>query len=215
MKKKTWEGINELLYRRKRNFKNITKLTDRGNIVMEASQIPNILNKHFASVGTRLASKFPFPHKHDLRKCISPLSSFLFEQVFPDEICSEILSIPNDKSYGLYSSPTKLLKRSSSIIAPVLSELLNISIKSGSYPPKLKIAKITPIFKSDDESDANNYRLISLLSNFNRIFEKIMYKRMTSYNEQQNLLYPPQYGFRKGHSTQHAILDILMAFKLI
>ena len=53
--KKTWEGINELLYRRKRNFKNITQLKDRGNIVKEASQIPNILNKHFASVGTRLA----------------------------------------------------------------------------------------------------------------------------------------------------------------
>ena len=210
--KKTWEGINELLYRRKRNFKNITQLKDRGNIVKEASQIPNILNKHFASVGTRLASKLPPSPKHHLdyiSKCISPLSSFLFEQVFPDEIRSEILSIPNDKSHGLYSSPTNLLKLSSSIIAPVLSELLNMSIKSGSYPSKLKIGKITPIFKSDDESDANNYRPISLLSNFNRIFEKIMYKRMTSYIEQHDLLYPSQYGFRKGHSTQHAILDII------
>ena len=84
-----------------------------------------------------------------------------------------------------------------------------MSIKSGSYPSKLKIGKITPIFKSDDESDANNYRPISLLSNFNRIFEKIMYKRMTSYIEQHDLLYPSQYGFRKGHSTQHAILDII------
>ena len=40
--KKAWEGINELLYRRKRNFKNITQLKDRRNIVKEASQIPNI-----------------------------------------------------------------------------------------------------------------------------------------------------------------------------
>ena len=124
--KKTWEGINELLYRRKRNFKNITQLKDRGNIVKEASQIPNILNKHFASVGTRLASKLPPSPKHHLdyvSKCISPLSSFFFEQVFPVEVRSEILSIPNDKSYGLYSSPNKLLKLSPSVIAPVLSEL--------------------------------------------------------------------------------------------
>jgi len=180
--------------------------------VKEASQIPNILNKHFASVGTRLGSKLPSPHEHPLdyvSKCISPVSFLLFEHVFPDEIRSEILSIPNDKSYGLYSSPTKLLKLSSSIIAPVLSELLNISIKSGSYPSKLKIAKIMPIFKSDDESDANNYRPISLLSNFNRIFEEIMCKRMTSYIEQHNLLYQSQDGFRKGHSTQHAMLDII------
>ena len=137
------------------------------------------------------------------------LSSFLFEEVFPDEIRSEILSIPNDKSYGLYSSPIKLLKLSSFIIAPVPSELLNLSIKSANYPSKLKIAKITPIFKCDDEADANNYRPISLLSNFNRIFEKIMYKRMTSYIEKHNLLYPSQYRFRKEHSTQHAILDII------
>ena len=159
-----------------------------------------------------LNSKLPPSPKHHLdyvSKCISPLLSFLFEQVFPDEIRSEILSIPNDKSYGLYSSPTNLLKLSSSIIAPVLSELLNMSIKSGSYPSKLKIGKITPIFKSDDESDANNYRPIPLLSNFNRIFEKIMCKRMTSYIEQHDLLYPSQYGFRKGHSTQHAMLDII------
>ena len=82
-------------------------------------------------------------------------------------------------------------------------------LKSGPHPSKLKIAKMRPIFKSDDESDANNYRPISLLSNFNRIFEKIMYKRMTSCIEQHNLLYPCQYGFRKGHSIQHAILDII------
>lgn len=71
------------------------------------------------------------------------LSSFLFEEVFPDEIRSEILSIPNDKSYGLYSSPIKLLKLSSFIIAPVPSELLNLSIKSANYPSKLKIANLT------------------------------------------------------------------------
>ena len=216
--KKTWEGINEVLYRRKRNFKNITKLKDKGKIVKEASQIPNILNKHFASVGTRLASKLPPPPKHHLdyvSKCISPLSSFLFEHVFPDEIRSEILSIPNDKSYGLYSSPTKLLKLSSSIIAPVLSELLNISNKSGSYPSKLKIAKITPIFKSDDESDANNYRPISILSNFNRIFEKIMYKRMTSYLG--NIIYyiRPNTVSVKDIPPNMQYWTSLMTFKLI
>ena len=82
--KKTWEGINELRYRRKRNFINITKVKDKGKIV-KASQIPNILNKHFASVGTRLVSKLPSPPKHHLdyvSKCISPLSSFFLNRFF-------------------------------------------------------------------------------------------------------------------------------------
>jgi len=65
----------------------------------------------------------------------------------------------------------------------------------------------------DDDSDVNNYRPITLLSNFNRIFEKLVSKRMESFIEQNNLLTPSQYGFRKAHSTQHAILDILNAIQ--
>ena len=71
------------------------------------------------------------------------------------------------------------------------------------------MAKIIPVYKSEDEADANNYRPISLLSNFNRIFEKVVYKRMINYIDKHDLLYSSQYGFRKGHSTQHGILDIV------
>ena len=81
--------------------------------------------------------------------------------VLPEELRSKILLVPNDKSYGLYFSPNKLLKCSSAIIAPVLSEMLDTSIRLGTYLSKLKIAKITPVFKSDDDTDANNYRPIS------------------------------------------------------
>ena len=60
---------------------------------------------------------------------------------------------------------TKLLKCSSAVITPVLTEILNTSIKLRTYPSKLKITKITPVFKSDDDTDAKNYGPISLLSN--------------------------------------------------
>ena len=71
------------------------------------------------------------------------------------------------------------------------------------------MAKIIPIFKTDDDTDPSNYRPISLLSNFNRIFEKLIFKRMESFIAQHNMLSPSQYGFRKTLSTQHAILDIV------
>ena len=93
--------------------------------------------------------------------------------------------------------------------ALVLTDILNTSIRLGTYPSKLKMAKITPVFKGNDDTDANNYRPISLLSSFNRVFEKIIYKRLTSYIEKYDLLNSSQYGFHKGYSTQHAILDIV------
>ena len=75
------------------------------------------------------------------------------------------------------------------------------------------MAKVIPIFKSDDETDPNNYRLISLLSCFNRIFEKLVFKRLKSFIDERKIISSLQYGFRQGHSTEHAILDIVNAIQ--
>ena len=75
------------------------------------------------------------------------------------------------------------------------------------------MARVIPIFKADDDSDPNNYRPFSLLSNINQLFEKLMCKRMKLFIEKMNILSPSQYGFRQGHSTEHAILDIINAIQ--
>ena len=120
---------------------------------------------------------------------------------------SFILPIPRNTSSGLYSCPTQLLKHSCDIISPVLTNFLNKSVSLGAYPSKLKMSEVIPVYKSDDETDACNYRPISLLSNFNRIFEYIMYNRMNIFIHQ--LLSSSQYDFRQAHSTEHAILDMV------
>ena len=86
---------------------------------------------------------------------------------------------------------------------------MNNSVSQGVYPSKLKHAKVIPVHKSDDETDPGNYRPISLLSNFNRIFEKVMFKRLKLFLDQNDILFRSQYGFRDKYSTQHAILDIV------
>ena len=79
----------------------------------------------------------------------------------------------------------------------------------GIHPPKLKHAKVVPVYKSDDDTEPGNYRPISLLSVFNRIFEKVMYNRLIAYVEKNYLLYKSQYGFCKKHSCHHALLEIV------
>lgn len=61
--------------------------------------------------------------------------------------------------------------------------------------------------KSDDPTDPGNYRPISLLSIFNRIFEKLMYRRLKAFIDKNTVLFKGQYGFREKYSTQHAILE--------
>ena len=71
--------------------------------------------------------------------------------------------------------------------------MTNLSISTGVYPKKLKIAKIIPIFKLDDNNDSNKYRPISLPTNFNRIFEKQIFNRMASFIEKKKICFLPLY----------------------
>ena len=186
-------------------------------LVHEPSKIANILNSHFASCGHRLAAKLPHSEKHFsefLGKTRNPklqmqYGSFAFLPVEPIEVEQELFALPSNKSFGLYSCPIRILKCAKHILSTPLAKIINTSIQRGSYPKKLKIRKIIPVFKAEDETEPNNYRPISLLSIFNKIFEKLIYKRLKSYLDKYNVISPSQYGFRERHSTEHAILDII------
>ena len=82
-------------------------------------------------------------------------------------------------------------------------------MQEGFFPSKLKQAKVIPVYKSDDETDPGNYRPISLLSIFNRIFEKLMYRQLKNFLDKNDILFKSQYGFREKHSTRHAVIDIV------
>ena len=67
---------------------------------------------------------------------------------------------------------------------------------------------MTPLFKSGDRSDGDNFRPITLLTLINKIFEKLIHKRMVAFTNTHNILSNSQYGFRKGHSTYHAVTHL-------
>ena len=82
----------------------------------------------------------------------------------------EILSIPNNKSHGRCSCPTQLLKCYCDIVSPVLANFLKKSISLGAYPSKLKMSKILPLYKANDELQTS-FTIVKLKHNF----EKRMY----------------------------------------
>ena len=67
---------------------------------------------------------------------------------------------------------------------------------------------IIPTFKKNDPLLCNNYRPISLLSNIGKLIEKLIYKRLYAFLEQNECLYTNQFGFRNLHSTNHALVNI-------
>ena len=87
--------------------------------------------------------------------------------------------------------------------------VFNLSIVKGIFPDDLKIARVTPVFKGGDEKDLENYRPISVLPCFSKILERIMYNRLYNHLIKNNILYSKQFGFQKGHSTEHAIIQLI------
>ena len=96
----------------------------------------------------------------------SPITSFAFDLAIPDEVKQEISRIPNGKSHGVYSCPTKILKASVHINV----RIINVSIRTGVYPKNLKMAKIIRVFKADeDNTGAKKYRGILFVIHFLRM----------------------------------------------
>lgn len=91
------------------------------------------------------------------------------------------------------------------MLKPLL-HLCNLSILNGVFPNELKIAKVIPIFKSGNVIDIANYRPVSVLPAFSKLFERIMYNRLIDFINKNNLLYKYQFGFRSNHSTAMALL---------
>ena len=175
-----------------------------------------IVNNYFCTIGEELANKFKNSDNNEFKKYLgNPCQqSVLLSGVTEDEIMKEINNLEQNKSPGQDEFTSKFLKISANMIVPTLCEIFNLSIKTGEYPDPLKIAKVIPIFKKGDPSLASNYRPISVLSCINKIFEKILFRRLYNFLEKYNILYEFQFGFRQGHSTEHALVEIIDKIKL-
>ena len=125
-----------------------------------------------------------------------------------DEVSLIIDQLKNNKAVRYNDVETKFIKYGKFIIAPIISELFNVCAINGVFPNCLKIAEVIPIFKKGDKNNLTNYRPISLLSQFDKIIEKMIFSRLYSYVESNQLLSNKQFGFRPNSSTSYAISSI-------
>ena len=140
---------------------------------------------------------------------INPLANSF--EIYPCdkyEIGSLIKQMQDNKSLGPNSIPTSILKLIQNEISIPLSHIFNLSFLSGTHPENLRVSITTPIYKKGSRLTACNYRPISLLSNLNKILEKLMFSRVYKFLEKYKCIYELQFGFRERHSTNHALINI-------
>ena len=113
-------------------------------------------------------------------------------------------SLKPKTSTGVDCISNKLLKYVRNVISEPLTIIINQMLNMGVFPDLLKISKVIPIYKKEDDTMFSNYRPISLLPSISKIFEKVILEQLTTYLIINNLIHKHQYGFRKNHSTEYA-----------
>ncbi len=219
-----WKGIRSLVNIKASKLSSIKLLNENENVVSDPKIISNVFNSYFSTIGPEIERKIPtvpgsfkdyFNRKGENGKLlINPSNaSFFLLPTVPGEIEDLIDDLDVKKSTGPNSIPVFILKILKPFFSFWLSKLINLSFKLGIFPDILKIAKVTPLHKKECKLNFRNYRPISLLSVFSKIFEKTMYTRIYSYLVKNNLIFEKQFGFRSNYSTNHALISITERIK--
>ena len=138
-------------------------------------------------------------------QCRSNLPAF--RNVTSDEIKRFILSAPS-KTCILDSCPTGLLKECVDEVSPFIAHMVNESFEQGYVPRKMKEAIVTPIPKKPNKIEFANFRPISNLPFLSKLMERIAVNQLSQYCESNSLEEPYQSAYRRGFSTETALLKI-------
>ena len=138
-------------------------------------------------------------------------STFHFRKTSCNVVEKIIGNLNIKKSCQQEDIATKIIKLNKDLIAKFIAENFNSCIQAGEFPSELKHADIVPIHKKKDKCDKSNYRPVSILSNYSKVYEKLIYNQLYQYFE--NILFPSQCGFGKGYSTQHCLFVLTEKFK--
>ena len=206
---KVWQGIKEIIHINKKSNQTIKNISVDGKLTSDRKTIADTFNRYFCSIPQKIENEIPATNTTPYQYLNNPImNSFYLNPTTPSEIESQIKCLKNNKSSGPLSIPTKLFKEFKKSLSKPLSELVNLTFTEGKFPTAIKLGMIVPVYKRGEKSDTNNYRPISLLSNISKIIEKVMYTRLYSFLENNNILYKYQFGFRNNHSTNHALIEI-------
>jgi len=207
--KKTWSIMKEALNINSNPHK-IQKIISDGSSTSNPTEIAACFNKFFADAGKKVAQNLP-------PSSVTP-ESFLPQKNHPEfrygltsplEICDLLKAFEPKKSNDTSNISMHLLKFVATEISTPLSHLFNLSLTSGTFPEKLKLSRVVPIYKSGKSDICDNYRPVGLQCNISKILEKFVYHKLTNHIELNKIIHPNQFGFQHGKNTEHNLTQVM------
>jgi Reverse transcriptase (RNA-dependent DNA polymerase) len=201
--KDTWQTINTIIGKKKK------------------ASVDEVISKHFGSrypndyISNKFADTFidevsQINHECDITTLPQKSEreanqSMYMQSVSPEFVKNVILSMDQCKQPGIDKIRVKDLHLLAKPISVILAKLINLCIKTGVMPAKLKVSKIRPVYKKGDHTKFGNYRPIAIMSFIEKIIERCIAIKLTEYLEQFKIINPLQFGFQKGKSTANLL----------
>ena len=223
--KNFWRQVKPFFSDKTSTTSSIT-LVESNNIISDSDKCAEVMNNFFSDVAIKLdidrdlyTKKGIYtgdPVKKSIEKYKNhpsilklnaedfKLAIFEFTHISVSTTREVILNTDTSKAYQIDNIPPKLIRENEDICSFVVFSDVNRCIETGKFPDNLKKADITPSFKKGDRLSKDNYRPISILSTFSKIYEKILYQQIYEYFNKIFSKY--LCGFRKGETTQHCLL---------
>ena len=208
--KQTWKLVNEVISRKKKDTVSSTEFKKDNERITDKREIVNRFNEYFVNVGANLAKKITATNL----SFISYLKGHYMDSMFLTPVCEreikkELENLDPSKSCGHDNIMPKVVKQLATELSEPLSHIINLTFSTGKIPVDFKTSIVIPVYKSGDSCEFNNYRPISLLPCFSKILEKMRYKRLLNHLNKICLLSEHQFGFRRNHSTNFALIDLI------
>ena len=203
--KKSWQVINQITQR------TVSKETTEPD-KMNQDKADNF-NKYFATVGEEIQKNLK---KEFQAESFEGLQGFDFQLETKASIDKIIDQIRGDVAIGHDEIGARIIKDGKPTLAPILTQLVNLSYELKTFPKCMKIAAIKALHKKEDKNDFSNYRPISILPTMSKVFERSATQQLAKYLENNNIISPSQHAYRKGHSTVTCLFEVVnQLYKLI
>jgi hypothetical protein len=191
-------------------WRSVDDLLGRGRLPASSAIDVEALSRYFTEKVEKVRSSTSDAPPPTFSHNRSGVSFSTFSPVNVDDVIIAVRRLP-DKSSAADPMPTAVMKQVADLIAPYIAELFNRSLTAGHFPAVFKEAFITPIIKKAglDTTDVSSYRPISNLSVLSKLLERLVVRQLMEYLTAADLLPTLQSGFRPGHSTETAVLQVL------
>ena len=171
----------------------------------------NRFNNFFANVGSNIADELAERGDAQPPPARPPTvcsSTFVVRPATLPELSHALWRMSSSKAAGSDGVQLQMIKRCFAVIEPHILNIINHSIVRGEVPAVWKHATVVPIWKSGDRTQPSNFRPVSVLNAISKLAEKVVGAQLSNYLREHSILSPTQHAYRKGHSTESALLDL-------